>query len=146
MGQTDGWIALFQNAPHPGRRRGRRYNMLPPTTAVRRWHIVSPPIRPSASVNGSKNRRGCTSVRGRVRARSLHVSGGRQWLSCRQPAYLQPKQLHHGTDRRTDRAIPKCPHNIMPPHNRDGNAVGLKTDTGRVRLLVLPASSFSWAA
>jgi len=27
---------------------------LPPPMAVRRWHIVSPPIRPSASVHGSK--------------------------------------------------------------------------------------------
>jgi len=55
----------------------------------------------------SKNRGGSTSVRGRVG--SLHISGGRQWLSCRQPACLQPRQLRHGTERWTDRAIPKCP-------------------------------------
>jgi len=34
----------------------------------------------------SKNRGGSTSVRGRVR--SPHISGGRRWLSCRQPACL----------------------------------------------------------
>ena len=32
----------------------------------------------------SKNRGGSMSVRGRVR--SSHISGGRRWLSCRQPA------------------------------------------------------------
>jgi len=40
--------------------------------------------------------------------RSPHISAGRRWLSCRQPACLQPRQLRHGTDKRTDRAIPKC--------------------------------------
>ena len=34
----------------------------------------------------SKNRGGSTSVRGRVR--SPHISAGRRWLSCRQPACL----------------------------------------------------------
>ena len=34
----------------------------------------------------SKNRGGSTSVRGQVR--SPHISGGRRWLSCRQPACL----------------------------------------------------------
>jgi len=34
----------------------------------------------------SKNCGGSTSVRGRVR--SSHTSGGRRWLSCRQPACL----------------------------------------------------------
>ena len=41
--------------------------------------------------------------------RSPHISGGRRRLSCRQPACLWPRQLRHGTERRTDRAIPKCP-------------------------------------
>jgi len=62
--------------------RGRRDDMPPPPMAVRRWHIVSPPIRPSASVRRSKNRGGSASDRGRVR--SPHISGGRRWLSCRQ--------------------------------------------------------------
>ena len=56
--------------------RERRDDM-PPLMAVRRWHIVSLPI---------KNRGGSTSVRGRVR--SPHISGSRRWLSCRQPACL----------------------------------------------------------
>jgi len=36
--------------------------------------------------DGGKNRGGSTSVRGRVR--SPHISGGRWWLSCRQPDSL----------------------------------------------------------
>ena len=36
--------------------------------------------------DGGKNRGGSTSVRKRVR--SPHISGGRRWLSCRQPACL----------------------------------------------------------
>ena len=67
----------------------RRY--APPPMAVRRWHVVSPPI---------KNRGGSMSVCRWVR--SLHISGGQRWLSCRQPACLQPRQLRHGTDRQTD--------------------------------------------
>jgi len=43
--------------------------------APRRWQF-----------DGGKNRGGSTSVRGRVR--SPHISGGRRWLSCRQPACL----------------------------------------------------------
>ena len=54
----------------------------------------------------SKNRGGSTSVRGRVR--SPRISGGRRWLSCRQPAFLQPRQLRHGTDRRIA-LFQKCP-------------------------------------
>jgi len=50
--------------------RGRRNDMPP-----RRWQF-----------DGGKNRGGSTSVRGRVR--SAHISGGRWWLSCRQPACL----------------------------------------------------------
>jgi len=65
--------------------RERRDDM-PPPMAVRRRHIVSPPIRPSVSVHGSKNRCGSTSVRGPIR--SPHISDGRRWLSCRQPACL----------------------------------------------------------
>ena len=52
-----------------------------------------------------------TSVHGR--ARSPDISGGRRGLSCRQPACLKPRQLRYGTERRTDRrterAISKCP-------------------------------------
>jgi len=54
-------------------RAARRY-VPPPPTAVRRWHIVSAPIRPSASVHG--------------RGGSTSISGGQRWLSCRQPACL----------------------------------------------------------
>jgi len=57
--------------------------------------------------DAGKTRGGSTSVRGRVY--SPHISGGRRWLNCRQPACLLPRQLRRGTDRRTDRAIPKCP-------------------------------------
>ena len=41
--------------------------------------------------DGSSTRGGSTSVRGRVR--SPHISGGRRWLSYRQPACLQPRQM-----------------------------------------------------
>ena len=54
---------------------------------LRRWQF-----------EGGKNRGGYTSVRGRVR--SPHILGGRRWLSCRQPACLQPRQLRHKTDGR----------------------------------------------
>jgi len=49
----------------------------------------------------SNNRGGSTSVRGRVR--SPHISGGRRWLSCRQPACIQPRQLRNRTGRWTER-------------------------------------------
>jgi len=52
---------------------------------LRRWQF-----------DGGKNRGGYTSVRGRVR--SPHILGDRRWLSCRQPACLQPRQLRHKTD------------------------------------------------
>jgi len=39
------------------------------------------------------------------KSQRIYVSVGGRWLSCRQPA----RQMRHGTDRRTDRAIPKCP-------------------------------------
>jgi len=39
---------------------------------------------------------------------SPHISGGRRWLSRRQPVCLQPGQLRHGTNRRTDHTISKC--------------------------------------
>jgi len=75
--------------------RGRRDDMA--GYASRRWQF-----------DGGKNRGGSTSVRGRFR--SPHISGGRQWLSCRQPACLQPKQLCHGTDRRSiGSRYPKMP-------------------------------------
>ena len=67
-------------------RPGGSETIWPPPMAVRRGHIVSPPIRPSASISWSKNRGRSTSVRGQVR--SPHISGGRRWLSCRLPACL----------------------------------------------------------
>jgi len=64
----------------------------------------------SHPADGSSTRGGSTSVRGRVR--SPHTSGGRRWLSCRQPACpkqlcaaVRLGQLRHGTDRRTDGRI-----------------------------------------
>jgi len=61
----------------------------PPHICPRPQHKVSPApggetICPAA--DGSSARGGSTSVRGRVR--SPHISGGRRWLSCRQPACL----------------------------------------------------------
>jgi len=53
-----------------------------------------------------KNRGASTSVCGRVRTPQA-AHGGRRWLSCH--AYSLVRQLRHGTDRRKDRAIPKCP-------------------------------------
>ena len=60
--------------------------------------------------DGSSTRGGSTSVRGRVR--SPRISGGRLWLSCRQPASLQSraaaprdKQTDRQTDSQTDRRI-----------------------------------------
>ena len=44
------------------------------------------PYAPPRTAVRSKNRGGSTSVSGQVR--SPHISGGRRWLSCRQPAYL----------------------------------------------------------
>ena len=64
--------------------------------AVRRYAPIPPmPV-------WSKNRGGSTSIRGQVH--SPHISGGRWWLSCRQPTCLYPRQLHRGTDRQTDRS------------------------------------------
>jgi len=54
--------------------------------------------------DGSSTRGGSTSVRGRVR--SPRISGGRLWLSCRQPASLQSRAAaprDKQTDRQTDR-------------------------------------------
>ena len=67
-------------------RAARRYEPPPPAVAVRWWHFISPPIRPSASVHGSKNRGRYTCVRGQVH--SPHISGGQWWLSCRQSGCL----------------------------------------------------------
>jgi len=55
---------------------------------------------------------GSTSVRGRVR--SPRISGGRRWLSCRQPPCYSSGsyamgQIDGRRDRWTDRDIPKCP-------------------------------------
>ena len=53
--------------------------------------------------DGSSTCGGSTFVCGRIR--SPHISDGRQWLSCRQPAYPQPRaavclwKLCQGTDR-----------------------------------------------
>ena len=93
---------------------------------VRRCGLIIARYRPEAArryapgrwqFDGGKNRGGSTSVRGRVS--SPHISAGRRWLSCRQPACLQPRQLRHGTDRRTDRAVPKCP--LGRRHNTASN-------------------------
>jgi len=54
------------------------------------------------SADASSTRDGFTSVRGRVR--SPHTSGGRRWLSCRQPACLQPRAAAPW-DRQTDGRI-----------------------------------------
>ena len=54
-----------------------------------RFFITSMVVRLAADLR-------CTSVRGQVR--SPHISGGRRWLRCRQPACLQPRRLCHGTD------------------------------------------------
>ena len=70
--------------------KGRRRDDMPPPMAVR-----------------SKNCGGSMSICGGVC--STYISGGWQWLSCRQPACLLPRQLHRGTDRQTDRDIPKSP-------------------------------------
>ena len=43
-----------------------------------------------------------------VRPRTGSQSPCLWWLSGRQPACIWARQLRHGTDRRTDRAIPKC--------------------------------------
>ena len=82
----------------------RRY--APPPMAVRRWHIVSPSIRPSASVRGSKK-----SPRIYVRPRTGPQSAHLWWLSCRQPACRMPIAYRAAAprDRRADRAVPKCP-------------------------------------
>ena len=47
--------------------------------------------------------------------RNPHISCGRRWLSCRQPVCLQPRQLRHGTDRRTDRLTDGSRYSKMPP-------------------------------
>jgi len=67
---------------------------MPPPMAVRRWHVVSPPIRPSRI---QKSRR--IYVRPRTGSQSAHLYGGRRWLSCRQPACLQPRQAAAPWDR-----------------------------------------------
>ena len=88
---------------HDNARRRRRYHCCSIDTAIltRYGPGSSETICPPPMAVRSKNRGGSTSVRGRVR--SPHVSGNRRWLSCRQPACLEPRQLRHGTDRRTDR-------------------------------------------
>jgi len=75
--------------------------------------------------DGSSTRGGSTSVRGRVR--SPHISGGGwRWLSCRQPACLQPRQLRHGTNRPTDgsRYSNVIITDRMTSYERNGNASG----------------------
>ena len=58
-------------------------------------------ICPDDGSSIQKNRGGSTSVRGRVR--SPHISGGRLWLSCRQPAcYSLGSCAIEQTDGRTD--------------------------------------------
>ena len=73
-----------------------------------------PPADCSSTV--TKNRGGSTSVR--VRVCSPHISDGRPWLSCGQPACLQPRQLRHGTGRRTDRETDGSGYCKMPSLGR----------------------------
>jgi len=76
--------------------------------AVRQRHIVSPPIRLSASASPWIQQSRRIYVRPRTGPRSAHL----WWPAV---AKLQAasvpiaRQLRHGTDRRTDRVIPKCP-------------------------------------
>ena len=67
------------------------------------------------------------------RLRCPHISDGRRWRSCRQPACLWPRQLRHGTDRRMDHAIPKCA--LGRGHNNNN-----KTMVSRDHALVLETS------
>ena len=56
---------------------------------------------------------------------SLHISGGRQRLSCRQPACLQPRQLSHGTDKWTGRHKDRSRYSKMPPE-RGGIIINIR--------------------
>ena len=78
--------------------------------------------------DGGKNRGGSTSVRGRVR--SPHISGGGRWLSCSQTACLLPRQLRHGTDRRTDKRTDGSRYRLMPPPLGRGHNKGSAPLTG----------------
>ena len=79
-----------------------------PDQLVSTQQVIAPgsgeTICPPPAADGSSIRGGSTSVRGRVR--SLHITRGRRWLSCRQPACVEPTaaarlgQLRHGTDGR----------------------------------------------
>jgi len=80
-------------------RRVQRYNITKVLPAERRDDMHPPMV--------VQRWQKSTSVHGHVC--SPHISGGRRWLSCRQPACLQSGQLRRGTDRRTDRTIPKLP-------------------------------------
>ena len=62
----------------------RRYTTTSKVSPRGRRDDIHPPPSPMAA--RSRSRGGSTSVRGRVR--SPHISGGRWWLSCRQPACL----------------------------------------------------------
>ena len=86
--------------------RGQRDYMFPLPMAVRRWHIVfaaSQTICISPWIQKSRR----IYVRPRTGPQSAHLC----WPAV---AKLQaasvptPRQLRHGTDRRTDCAIPKC--------------------------------------
>ena len=94
------WSLALIATPHKPSRRRQLNTALSCTSAARKFHLrrtsapdpntrYRPPrgretICPAA--DGSSARGGSTSVRGRVR--SPHISGGRRWLSCRQPACL----------------------------------------------------------
>ena len=75
--------------------------------------------------DGSSTRGGSTSVRGRVR--SPHTSGGGRWLSCRQPACLQPRPAAPW-DRRTDGSR----YRLMPPVRRGHNTNLMQVDKQRI--------------
>jgi len=98
-----------------------------------RRHHMPPPAPMEVR---SKNRGGSASVRERVR--NPHISGGRRWLSCRQPACLYSlSSCAHKTDGRTYRRIalfrnappPGRGHNNRPRHANfcNGEAIGAST-------------------
>ena len=107
LSANGGWeIKELTTANSTRYRPGGGETICPPPMAVRRWHIVSPSIRPSASVRGSKK-----SPRIYVRPRTGPQSAHLWWLSCRQPACRMSIAYRAAAprDRRADRAVPKCP-------------------------------------
>ena len=92
LSSSDQRKALTKQYRRRYRPEGRRDDMPPPTAyryAANQAICVSPRIQKSRRIY--------------VRPRTgPHISGGRRWLSCRQPACLLPRQLRRGRDGRTD--------------------------------------------